>query len=196
MHLRFLRWFYQPPVWQWSLFLPYNLCQFRQKKEQGYELIAVELRICLSQIKSRELHLRRECQDWSPNMLCHGIETFETPHSGISGKLSLYLYSVHNRHISGTSLRLSLTIGPGWPRISSSTIERPLILTFLTWNINLLPWRSPTARCFTRPPKDTVIARIENQPYINDTMDDPVKTPRKQTKRLRQAKQKSVTFTG
>lgn len=46
------------------------------------------------------------------------------------------------------------------------------------------------------PPKMTVIAQIDNQPYINETMGGPVAAPRKQTKRLRQAKQKSVTFTG
>ncbi|KAJ5817797.1 hypothetical protein N7447_007805 [Penicillium robsamsonii] len=51
------------------------------------------------------------------------------------------------------------------------------------------------------PPHDhqrrlTNIAQIENQLHINDIMRGPVKPPKKQTKRLRQAKQKSVTFTG
>lgn len=40
------------------------------------------------------------------------------------------------------------------------------------------------------------MAHIEKQPYIKDTMVGPVKAPRKQTKRIRQTKQKSVTFTG
>ncbi|KAJ5529138.1 hypothetical protein N7527_002531 [Penicillium freii] len=40
------------------------------------------------------------------------------------------------------------------------------------------------------------MAHIEKQPYIKHTMAGPVKAPRKQTKRLRQTKQKSVTFTG
>ena len=57
-------------------------------------------------------------------MLCHGIQTFGTPHS--RDLRAVDSFSPHDRHLSGKSLRLSVVklLVPADPaRISSSTIE-------------------------------------------------------------------------